>query len=285
MLLPTEEQKQRYTEDGVYLAKGFLSQTLLDKARGCFDFVRDNPSPRVATAYPGTDQEHIVDDSHPESWAAGGISEFVEEAGIVKYLAELFNSTHIWYFLDEYFTKTGGKTAYTPWHQDHSVIPIGGMQWVNLWISFEALPARNCLGVVRGSHRGKLYNGASYRNPEDLTDPLHKGSDFERLPDIRSELAADASSWNVATYDIDLGDVLFLHPYALHGGGPTDEQTPNRHTMVLRFFGDDAVYSPLPHTQPKSNWSAMREKPGAWSFLESMEPGAPFRAKRFHQLI
>ena len=89
---------------------------------------------------------------------------------------------------------------------------------------------------------------------------------------------------NLLDIDIDLGDVLFLHPYALHGGGPTDEQTPNRHTMVLRFFGDDAVYSPLPHTQPKSNWSGMGNA-GAWSFLESMEPGAPFRAKRFHQLI
>tara|TARA_B100000427_G_scaffold300373_1_gene282714 strand:- start:2052 stop:2888 length:837 start_codon:yes stop_codon:yes gene_type:complete len=274
---PTLEQRSLYAQEGVFLARNFLSAELLKKARACFDFVRDNPSPRVATAYRGTDQEHIVDDSHPESWDAGGIGDFVRETGIADYLAELFESNHIWYFLDEYFTKEGGRTAYTPWHQDHSVIPIGGMQWVNLWISFESLPAHNCLDVVRGSHLGKLYNGASYRNADDLTDPLHKGSEFERLPDIRADLARDPSSWDVATYDIEPGDVLFFHPYALHGGGPTDEQTPNRHTMVLRFFGDDAVYSPLPHTNFNNGG-------GMWSFLESVEPGAPFRSKKYYQL-
>ena len=111
----------------------------------------------------------------------------------------------------------------------------------------------------------------------DRTDPLHKGSEFERLPDIRADLARDPSSWDVATYDIEPGDVLFFHPYALHGGGPTDEQTPNRHTMVLRFFGEDAVYSPLPHTNFNNGG-------GMWSFLESVEPGAPFRSKKYYQL-
>ena len=278
MVLPTPEQKTLYVEDGVYLARDFLSPALLEQARTCFDFVRDNPSPSANTFYRGSDQEHSFDIEHPESWEIGGIKEFVEKAKIVDYLAELFDSKHIWYFLDEYLTKEGGKTAYTPWHQDHSVIPIGGMQWVNFWISFESLPAANCLGVVRGSHRGKLYNGASYRDSDDLTDPLYRDSDYERVPDIRAELAKDPDSWNVATYDIEPGDVLLVHPYALHGAGPTDERTPNRHTMVLRFYGDDAVYSPLPHTNFNSDG-------GMWSFLESVEPGAPFRSKKYHQLL
>ena len=72
MSFPTLEQRSLYAQDGVFLARNFLSAELLKKARACFDFVRDNPSPRVATAYRGTDQDHIVDDSHPESWDAGG---------------------------------------------------------------------------------------------------------------------------------------------------------------------------------------------------------------------
>jgi hypothetical protein len=272
MVTPTEEQKQLYADEGVYLAKGFLSQDLLRKARSCFDFVRANPSPRVATAYPGTDQEHFVDDSHPESWQAG-IRGFVEEAGIANYVSELFDSEHVWYFLDEYFSKEGGRVSYTPWHQDHSVIPTKGEQWVNLWISFESLPARNSLGVIRGSHLGPLYNGASYMNPDDLTDPLYKDSEYERVPDIRADLECDPSSWEVATFDTEPGDVLFMHPFALHGAAPIDEQTPERHTMVLRFFGDDAAYSPL----PKMHYD--------WSHLESQEAGAPFRAKQYHQLL
>ena len=96
MSFPTLEQRSLYAQDGVFLARNFLSAELLKKARACFDFVRDNPSPRVATAYRGTDQEHIVDDSHPESWDAGGIGGFVIETGIADYLAELFESNHIW---------------------------------------------------------------------------------------------------------------------------------------------------------------------------------------------
>ena len=282
---PTKQQKLLYAEDGVYLADGFLSPALLEKARACFDFVRENPSPRVATAYPGTDQEHIIDDSHPKSWEAGGIKEFVEAAGIAAYVAELFDSKNIWYFLDKYFTKEGGRTAYSPWHQDHSVIPIQGKQWINLWISFEALPAQNCLGVIRGSHLGQLYNGASYRSLDDLTDPLHKDSDFERLPDIRADLERDPSSWDVVSFDTQPGDSLMVRPFALHGAAPTDAQTPDRHTMVLRFFGDDAVYSPLPHTEVKTDFGGMREEAGSWAFLQSREPGAPFRAKIFHKLL
>ena len=109
MVLPTPEQKTLYAEDGVYLARDFLSPALLEHARACFDFVRDNPSPSANTFYRGSDQEHSFDIEHPESWEIGGIKEFVEKAKIVDYLAELFDSKHIWYFLDEYFTKEGGK--------------------------------------------------------------------------------------------------------------------------------------------------------------------------------
>lgn len=272
MRIPTDEQKGVFAEEGVYLAKGFLTEDLVRKARACFDFVRTNPSPRAVTAYPGTDQEHFVDDSHPESWQSG-IKNFVAEAGVAHYVSELLDTEHVWYFLDEYFSKEGGRVSYTPWHQDHSVIPTQGKHWVNLWISFQSLPARNSLGVIRGSHLGQLYNGASYRDSEDLTDPLYKNSEYKRLPDIRADLERNPASWDMVSFDTEPGDVLFVHPYALHGGAPIDEQTPERHTMVLRFFGDDAAYSPRPGMAYD------------WSYLESQTEGEPFRAKQYHQLI
>ena len=46
--------------------------------------------------------------------------------------------------------------------------------------------------------------------------------------------------------------------------------TPERHTLVLRFFGDDATYSSLPNTD--------------WSFLDDQTDGAPYRSSRHPQV-
>lgn len=143
------------------------------------------------------------------------------------------------------------------------------MHWANFWISYEALPERNCISIVRGSHRGKLYNGTAYTDPNDPTKPLHPDSDLPRLPDIDSELARDPKSWDVVSWETTPGDVIVFHPFALHGGAPVDAATPDRHTIVLRFFGDDAVYSSLPNTD--------------WAMLDHQIDGSPFRGK-FPQL-
>ena len=269
MPTPTEEQKRRYVDDGVFLAKHFLTPAQIRTARSCYDHARANPSPYALTAFGGTEHEHFVDNTHPECWELG-LRDLVADAGFADYVAELWGSEHVWYFGDEYFAKEGGKVCHSPWHQDHSVIPTAGMHWVNMWISFERLPARNSIAVVRGSHRGKLYNGTTYNDAQDMTRPLYPDSDFERLPDIEADLERDPDAWDVVSFDTEPGDVVVLHPYCLHGRAPIDAQTPDRHTLVLRFFGDDATYSPLPRND--------------WLHLESQVPGAPFRSASLVQL-
>ena len=68
---PTPDQIRRYANDGVYLAEQLLTQAQLEKALSCYDYVRANPSRRAATAFRGTEHEHFVDDTHPESWKVG----------------------------------------------------------------------------------------------------------------------------------------------------------------------------------------------------------------------
>lgn len=55
---------------------------------------------------------------------------------------------------------------------------------------------------------------------------------------------------------------VFLHPRSIHGGAHVDAQTPDRHTLVLRFFGDDSTFRELPRTNPKyvRNGSLFKEE-------------------------
>ena len=270
-MLPSAEQKQSYARDGGFRARGFLTPDQLARARDRFDWGMANPGPLAVTVYRGTAHAHYVDNMNPGAWEAG-LQAFVDEVPFADYLAELWGSEHVWYFAEELFAKGGnhgGTLGNSPWHQDSSYTPIHGQHWVNMWISFEPLPARNSIAIVRGSHRGKRYNGSSYRDPDDPTQPLHRDSDLPLLPDIEADLARDPASWEVVSWDTDPGDVIAFHPCALHGRAPVDATTPARNTLVLRFFGDDATYRSLPGKNP---------------LVDDLTDGAPFRSRRFHQL-
>ena len=259
-----------------------LTPEQLKQAQACFDWGIANPGPFVITVYPGTEQEQYIANANPGSYE-NGLEALFRELSLAEYASELWDSEHIWYFSEELFAKKRGKTAYTPWHQDDSVIPSEGEHWLNFWISFEPLPKRNCISIVRGSHRGKKYNGASYRDPDDPTDPLYRDSDLPRLPNIEADLARDPASWDLVSWETQPGDVIVFHPGCLHGGAPVDAGTPERNTLVVRFFGDNAVNKPLPGPAYSGSME-MEENDEAWSHLESRIDGAPFRSPVYPKL-
>ena len=84
------------------------------------------------------------------------------------------------------------------------------------------------------------------------------------MPDIDADLARDPSAWDLVSFDCEPGDVIVFHPGAIHGGAPVDAATPERHTLALRFFGDNAVYNSLPHND--------------YTFINDQTDGAPFRS-------
>ena len=74
----------------------------------------------------------------------------------------------------------------------------------------------------------------------------------------------------MVAWDTEPGDVILVHPGALHGGAPVDAVTPDRHTLVLRFFGDDATYDPLPGVD--------------LPWMDDQTEGAPFRSGIYPQV-
>jgi len=274
-----EALRKAYREDGAVLMKGVLSPEQLAQCRAAFDWAVENPGPHVSKMMGSSGQRSHVDNSNPV--AKPKLDELVASLPLGRMFADLWGSKHAWYFAEEIFLKEGGAGARTLWHQDTSYLPWAGMHWGNAWISFESVPKANALEIVRGSHLGPRYDGTSFGDPNDPTDPLHGGDQWPRLPDVEAERRADPGKFEILSWATEPGDVLVLHPGSLHGGAPVDATFPDRHTLVLRFFGDDATFSPLPEVSRSGyarNGVLFREE------MAALEAGQPFRSPVFRQV-
>lgn len=274
--------RKQFQEDGAVVIKNCLNPEQLAKCHEAFDWAVANPGPNAYQIFRGTEHQTHNDNSNP--LAKDRLDALVATLPFGKIFSELWGSKHVWYFAEEVFLKAGGKSGRTPWHQDTSYLPWAGNHWGNAWISFHALPKKNALEIVRGSHRGMRYDGTSFRRANDPTDPLHgeKAEPFlPRLPDIEAERAKNPEAYDIISFATEPGDVLFLHPGSLHGGAPIDAECPTRHTLVFRFFGDDATFRSLP-----TRSAAGYDRNGVLFIKEmaKLNEGEPFRSPIFRQV-
>lgn len=273
----SEQMKAEFANDGAIVVRGLFTSDQLKRVRQSFDYGIAHPSPVAKQVFAGTDDAHFNDFSNPEN--AGEYTAMIKELALDRLVASLWGSKNVWFLGEELFIKSGGKTGRSPWHQDTSYLAASGAHLANIWISFERLPRQNVLEIVRGSHRGTQYDGASYMDPADPTRPLWGDGSFPRLPDVEAERKQDPTSWDVLSWDLEPGDALVFHSGSLHGGAPVTPNCPTRHTLVLRFFGDELYYRPLPTAKPDYPID-LREFDD-----RSMTPGAPFRPAYYPQLL
>ena len=275
-----ESMRKRFVDDGAILVQGCLSEEQLARCRAAFDWAVDNHGPNAFRIFNGTEQQSHNDNANPRAKAR--LDELVSSLPFGPLLADLWGSRHVWFFAEEIFLKAGGRGARTPWHQDTSYLPWAGMHWSNAWISFETVPRANALEIVRGSHRGPRYDGTTFRDPDDPTEPLHGGDALPRLPDIEARRKRDPGAYDILSWATEPGDVLLFHPGSLHGGAPVDAAFPDRHTLVFRFFGDDATFRPLPE---HSDSGYARNGILFGEEMAALNPGEPFRSPMFRQLV
>ena len=275
-------QRAAFHVDGAVKVENMLDPAALSAVRACFDWSIANPGKSATKIYAGTSDEHYNDIANPK--AREVYETMLKAAPFAEFLAELWGSKHVWYLGEEIFVKEGGRVKRSPWHQDTAYGPFAGEHLANCWISFDALPKANSLEIVRGSHHGPLYDGAAYDDPSDDTKPMWNIDSMPRLPDIEGERKADPRAWDVLSWPTEPGDVIVCHSGALHGGAPVDARCPRRRTLVLRFWGDDVVYRPLPKSKP-DYFHDVRDSVGrAAEFFGRFEPGDPFRLPRALQL-
>ena len=277
MIKVTKEMRETFARDGAIKAAGLLNLAELEECRRCYEFNLENPGPIAMDMFDGTNDKTYIDFGTAQSFEV--YQPVLEKIGFADFLADLWGSEHVWYFGEELFRKEGGDVGRSLWHQDTPYFTHRGPHMANIWISFETLPAKNALEVIKGSHVGTVYDGAAFLDPGDPTRPVWGAKHYPQLPDIEAERSKDSTSWDVLSWDLALGDAIVLHSGALHGGAPVDKACPNRNTLVLRFFGDDVRYSP----HPKANSDFCFDLSPKFE-VDSTKAGDLFRGEEFYQL-
>ena len=123
--------------------------------------------------------------------------------------------------------------------------PMEGMQIASAWISVDPLSKEECLETIPGTHLTTRFDG--FNPAEVANDPTlpYYGEDLPPLPDIEAE----RDNWDIRAWDVEPGDILFLHPGVLHGGGGTRANSKRR-AITVRCYGDDITYATRPPTRP-----------------------------------
>lgn len=237
----------RFFRDGVLIVENAFTEQEMDLIEAAYQWNFDNPSPLSQHLYAesgGTFIQSVEDSSQKPAFKA-----MFEGSSIVDIARNVFGDGGVWYFHDQLFFKQAEAdkpVRRTPWHQDTPYHPIDGSKFVVFWIPMQDIPEDHALEVIRGSHKGTLYNG-SFFDPKDDTLPVYDEKEMPRLPDVE----ANRDAWDIMTCSMKRGDVLIFHPSCLHGGGSTPAGSMRR-SLSLRMVGDDVVHVTRPAANAES---------------------------------
>lgn len=217
-----------FERDGLVKVSGLLDRNWLDLLAEAAEEIRD-----------------AVKREHPEVIQGGSLysenawtfneklRRFVLESGVVQAAAEAMDSRTVRLFESLMIYKEEGCDNGTGWHQDMSQHGITGRQTCSIWLSLDPVTEdTGALRVVPGSHLGPWYTPMCMPPGREadlieleggpLPDP---DADRKRFPDILS-------------FPTQPGDVLLLHPAALHSTRANPSRA-RRRTFSIRLLGDD----------------------------------------------
>lgn len=259
--------REAFARDGVVHLPGALTSEQLAAALNSYEWSLANPGRGASMVKQATEGTFYNDLFNPKCLT--GYREMLQTSPLPEQIARLWGHGPVWFMYEQVFLKEGGEARRTPWHQDSSYLAIKGPDLAVAWIPFEPLSEAASLEFIRGSHRGPLYNGSSFKLGDD-TAPLHPQASLPRLPDI--EAGRDAH--DIVAFAVEPGDVVMFHPQILHGGAPTTGGA-RRRTLTLRFFGEDSFYD------PREGGAG----PPISGFHQRMKAGDPFRDPSFLELL
>ena len=156
---------------------------------------------------------------------------FVFESPVAEAAAQVMQSKEVRFFFDEIFAKKPQSTEKTIWHNDRMGWPVEGFMVPSLWIPLTLIVKSNSREVIAGTQ--------GYDTRHWLFRPNARQMDREAWRND-PEYADRFLTW-----DMEVGDMLVIHPWALHysHGNPTDDW---RIAVSIRVFGDDIRWAPRP---------------------------------------
>jgi hypothetical protein len=166
---------------------------------------------------------------------------FAFESPVAEAAARVMQSRQVRLFFDEMFAKKPQSTDKTIWHNDRMGWPVTGMMVPSLWIPLCPIVKANSLEVIAGTQNYETRHWLFSPNAKQMIKP----DDRPWHPDCEPLRDDPEYAGRFLTWDMDVGDLLIVHPWALHysHGNPTDDW---RIAVSVRVFGDDIRWAPRP---------------------------------------
>jgi hypothetical protein len=164
---------------------------------------------------------------------------FVFESPVAEAAARTLRSREVRFFFDEIFAKAPRSGEKTIWHTDRMGWPVAGHMVPSLWIPVTPIVEQNSLEVIAGSQTQDVRYWLFSPNARKMIKPSDRVSHPDCEP-LRQDPNVRFLRWTM-----DVGDMLVVHPWALHysHGNPTDGW---RVALSVRVFGDDIRWDPRP---------------------------------------
>ena len=140
------------------------------------------------------------------------------------------SSSHtIWQTM--FFDKSTGTVE----HQDHYYLdtnPPGNL--IGTWYALEDIhPDSGCFFVVPGSHKGQVINRKNSSSKQEGIEALVPEHDEMRIKTMN--LIRD-KNYEYKSFPLDKGDILFWHPYLIHGAFKNNNPQFSRKSFTAHFY-------------------------------------------------
>ncbi|MEM9877998.1 MAG: phytanoyl-CoA dioxygenase family protein [Pseudomonadota bacterium] len=226
----TDAEREAYTRDGVVLLRDVFDPEWLESlVPSAKKIAIDGEDLGLLPSVPGRYMSRVL----PE------YRRFIFESPMAQAAAQAIGSSKATFYFEEFFAKPPKSDSKTIWHCDRMGWPVSGEMIPSLWIPLHDCKAENTLEVILGSHTQKVPYWLFGPNARKMIKP------DDRMPHPNEEkLRADPS--NVfKQWDMNIGDMLVLHPRVLHYSSGNSADTW-RIAISARIFGDDVRWAPSP---------------------------------------
>lgn len=236
----TDEEIQRYRDDGVVMIKGAIDPNWLKLIEAGVDKARTRLSVQGRFMSRKT-QGYQMDTflwKHVDE-----IRDAIYFGPFAHWARQLMGSEEVRFFYDQMFVKEPGANAPTPWHQDLSFWPIRGEQITSFWIPLDPVTRESSgLMYVRGSHK--------WRQRFKAISPDYVAVIIDDRMDDVPDINANPEQYELLDWEMEPGDILMFHPLTLHGSYGNSHRKRRRRALALRWTGDDVVWAPTSKRMP-----------------------------------
>jgi ectoine hydroxylase-related dioxygenase (phytanoyl-CoA dioxygenase family) len=226
----SDEDIATYERDGAVCLRNVLHRDWIDELLG--------PARRIVV-----DKEDVgLLPTIPGRYMARTVPAFrrlVFDSPLAEVCGRVQRSREVRFFFDEIFAKGPQSAERSIWHTDRMGWPVSGKMVPSLWMPLTPISEANSLEVIAGSQVQDVRYWLFSPNGRKMIRPPDRAPHPDCEP-LRADPGVRFLRWAM-----EPGDVLVVHPWALHysAGNPTDDW---RIAVSVRMFGDDITWDPRP---------------------------------------